>query len=244
MKALTLTHPWPWAFVELPEAEAKRVENRSWEPPHWLIGQYIALHGGKVPTGARLAEAREAALYIHNTILEDETGDPDMIAADLSDNDIRRLCIPGICAVARLARVVTSSDSPWFFGPFGWELEDLIRIDPPVPHIGKQGLWDVQETATCMDFVRERARAARKAASAPVAPPAPTCGTCDHWTPSSPSMGECLLGWEAHDNLRDSRGKPTTAAHGGLLLPEMHAGCSCAATVGGRTGYVARRGEV
>ncbi len=54
-------------------------------------------------------------------------------------------------------------------------------------------------------------------------------------------MGECHLGWTAHDNLRDSKGKPTSAGHGGLLLPEMQAGCSCAATVGGQTGYVARR---
>lgn len=69
----------------------------------------------------------------------------------------------------------------------------------------------------------------------------PTCGSCDHWTPTSPSMGECQLGWEAHDNLRDSKGKPTTGGHGGLPLPETQAGCSCAATVGNQLGYVARR---
>ena len=70
---------------------------------------------------------------------------------------------------------------------------------------------------------------------------APTCGTCDHWTPTSPSMGECQLGWEAHDNLRDSKGKPTTAGHAGLPLPEMQTGCSCAALVAGQPGYTARR---
>lgn len=77
---------------------------------------------------------------------------------------------------------------------------------------------------------------------APVTPaPAPTCGTCDHWTPTSPSMGECQLGWEAHDNLRDSRGRATHGGHGALLLPEMQAGCNCAATLGGKPGYVACR---
>ena len=159
MKALTLTHPWPWTFIELPEETAKRVENRTWQPPQTLIGQYIALHGGKVPSGAKLAEARADALYIHNTILEDETGDPDMTGDDLPDSDLLDMCVPGIFAVARLARVVTVSDSPWFFGPFGWELDRLVRINPPVPHVGKQGLWDVQPDALML--VRERYKAAK-----------------------------------------------------------------------------------
>ena len=179
---MTLTHPWPWTFVELAEETAKRVENRSWPPPRALLGQYIALHGGKVPSGAKLAEARADALYIHNTILEDETGDPDMTASDLPDSDLLDMCIPGIFAVARLARVVTSSDSPWFFGPFGWELEELVRIEPPVPHIGAQGLWDVQPDTLAL--VRERYKAARNPQPAPPAYAPPP------WLAVQPAMPE------------------------------------------------------
>jgi len=69
-------------------------------------------------------------------------------------------------------RVVTHSDSPWFFGPLGWEFEDLVRIDPPVPHKGAQGLWEVEEGA--LQVLRARwwqATQARKAEPAPGASP-------------------------------------------------------------------------
>ncbi len=41
--ALTLHRPWPWAIIH----GSKRVENRSWAPPAWLIGQRLAIHAGK-----------------------------------------------------------------------------------------------------------------------------------------------------------------------------------------------------
>jgi len=46
MKGLTLRHPWAFAIAHW----GKRIENRTWKPPKALIGQRIAIHGGKVPT--------------------------------------------------------------------------------------------------------------------------------------------------------------------------------------------------
>lgn len=161
LKALTLSHPWPWTFTQLPDQQAKRIENRTWTPPRALIGQYFALHGGRVPSARKdLDNARQDALFIANEILEVDSGEPALTAEDLPDEEVIRLCIPGIFAVARLKEVVTASDDPWFFGPFGWVLEDLVQIDPPVAHKGAQGLWEIE--AAALELVRERFRTARR----------------------------------------------------------------------------------
>lgn len=48
----------------------------------------------------------------------------------------------GIVAVARLVEVVTQGHGdPWFFGPLGWTLDDVVTLPEPVPCKGLQGLW-------------------------------------------------------------------------------------------------------
>ena len=47
IRGLSLTRPWPFAFVNGPEPLQKRVENRSWKPPQFIIGNYLALHAAK-----------------------------------------------------------------------------------------------------------------------------------------------------------------------------------------------------
>ena len=61
MHAITLQHPWPFFIVY----GGKRIENRGWMPPPGLIGERIAIHGGKEPVGSALVRtvnlAREVA---------------------------------------------------------------------------------------------------------------------------------------------------------------------------------------
>jgi hypothetical protein len=45
-----------------------------------------------------------------------------------------------IIAIATFKGNVYKSDSPWFQGPIGWELGEVVAIDP-VPCTGRQGLW-------------------------------------------------------------------------------------------------------
>lgn len=49
IRGLTLAQPWPWAFPY------KDVENRSWAPPKSMLGEWIALHGGRLP-GRKITE--------------------------------------------------------------------------------------------------------------------------------------------------------------------------------------------
>ena len=136
MKALTIKQPWLYAITDLD----KRIENRTWRPPDFVIGQTIALHASKaddpngysaiqkvkrialpaaLPRGAIVATARVVGwLHEDNHFQLGET-DPDDI--DLSE---------------------------WFFGPFGWILKDVQKLPQPIPFRGALGLWDVLEAAS------------------------------------------------------------------------------------------------
>ena len=43
MKALSIKQPWLYCITDLD----KRIENRTWKPPGWVVGQRIALHASK-----------------------------------------------------------------------------------------------------------------------------------------------------------------------------------------------------
>lgn len=120
MLGLSLYQPWAYAVTHL----GKRVENRPWAPWARVIGQTIALHATK----ARVDE-HAAAAFIANLI---HTLPP-----------LDSLPRGAIVGTARVAGYVTRSDDPWFFGPFGWVLEDVTALAEPIPCRGMQGLWPV-----------------------------------------------------------------------------------------------------
>ena len=148
MKAITLRHPWAFAVARLD----KRIENRTWKPPPSLIGRRIAIHGGVAPKGEALGECVADIDVISKQILTQELYNA--LPAEKrhwliyhAPHTVRDWITPGIVATATLKGVVTTSDSPWFFGPFGWVLEDVEPLETPVPHRGAQGLWPVSEEA-------------------------------------------------------------------------------------------------
>src|SRR5690606_7935017 len=129
MRALTLWQPWAWAM----SIGLKRIENRTWRPPAWLIGQRFCLAAGKKWDRAS-HEALEAGL---------DPDDPDVPPRD-------ELAAGAIVAVCRLDAIVTSADEAsavagpdqarWFFGPVGWVIgRDVVTLPDPVPCRGFQG---------------------------------------------------------------------------------------------------------
>lgn len=134
LRALTLWRPWPHAILY----GGKRLENRPWKPWERIIGHFIALHAGmKYDTDAAVA-MRELELY---------------------DPPADKWCPKGvIVGVARVTGYVEESDSPWFSGPFGWTLDDVVPFLAPVKAKGMQGLWLVDEET------KARVRAAHVAA--------------------------------------------------------------------------------
>ena len=49
--------------------------------------------------------------------------------------------------VARVSRIITmddeESDSPWFFGPYGWKLDNVTPFKEPIRASGKRKLWEL-----------------------------------------------------------------------------------------------------
>jgi len=134
IRGLSLTRPWPWAFVNsTPDVQPKRIENRSWPPPRFIIGNYIALHAAK-------------------SWSED---DRDWLAHMTGLTIPRKFNSPHseIFAVCRVVGFVTSSfdervsvdQRMWFFGEFGWLLEEFVELVEPVPCTGGLGLWKFDE---------------------------------------------------------------------------------------------------
>lgn len=116
MKALTLWQPWAWAIA----AGHKKVENRGFAPK-FMIGERFAIHAGKTYDPAVLVEiCREFAIEMPN-----------------------KMVTSAIVAVATLEEIVTRSNDPWFVGPYGLVLRDVVAINPPVPCKGAQGFWEI-----------------------------------------------------------------------------------------------------
>ena len=151
MKGLTLRHPWAFAIAHW----GKQIENRTWKPPKALIGQRIAIHGGKVPTSH---DALADIKYIFED-LKSVHGEPSyQVDGNLT---LRDILLSGVVATAVIDRVIyleafraRNSDpafaDPWFDievdGNVGWVLRDVIVLPTPIPCKGAQGLWDVPDS--------------------------------------------------------------------------------------------------
>lgn len=149
LRALTLLQPWPAMMLHdfgggFPK---KRVENREY-PPQRLglkVGDTIALHGGRGPSGEQAAlrlgeELKQICLGI--------VGMQPVAMPDFTDpSEVLRFVKQGIYAVAIIEEVITGAredhDDPWYFGPNGWRLGQFTAIDPPIPIGGAQGAWRV-----------------------------------------------------------------------------------------------------
>lgn len=121
MKAITLHQPWAWAIIHGP----KRVENRKWRPFSSLIGKRILIHAGKTFD-------HQGYSWIRKNFPGLEIPAP------------KDFVLGAILGSAKLAAVETAhpGGDRWWFGPFGWRLEDVEAWPEPVPCRGQQGLWD------------------------------------------------------------------------------------------------------
>ena len=155
---LTLHQPWAELIVRGP----KRIENRDWELPAYLRGAYLAIHAGKTLhvdawRGAH-DTAQVAGLLESLPLLRPLTA---ALAAGGTERQINKRCkeivqaaapYGAIVGVARIVKCIAGVGAglgpeplcadPWFCGPFGFVLEDVVAIDP-VPMDGKQGLFSL-----------------------------------------------------------------------------------------------------
>lgn len=130
MRGLSIQQPWAAAIAY----GTKRVENRTWTVPLWIIGQTIAIHASKKPDISARPPVGESW--------------PD-----------RKMHLGAVIAVARVTADCHHSDecmfpagavppgllsgcSPWAVrGQFHIELASVRPLADPVPCKGALGLW-------------------------------------------------------------------------------------------------------
>ena len=129
MKALSIRNPWCWAILDC----GKDIENRNW--PTKFRGP-VLLHVAK---GMTLREYYDfyndvmggTAPFAYEVLKRhQEIPEPDQLPRG------------GIVGQADIVDCVTESNSPWFFGPYGFVLENVKPI-PFQPFKGALGFFDV-----------------------------------------------------------------------------------------------------
>lgn len=136
MKVLSIRQPWAWAII----AAGKDIENRSW--PTKVRGRVLIHAGLYVPDEADAEEMLDASGL--------RSADRATLAQCAYRSDLLRQR-GGIVGSVEIVGCVTESESPWFFGPFGFVLRDP-RALPFIPCRGKLGFFDAP------DDVLERVR--------------------------------------------------------------------------------------
>ncbi len=116
MKAISIRQPWAWAILYA----GKDIENRSWRTRY---RGPVLIHAAR---GMTLKDYESAACFI-----AERTG-------LLAPRDLHR---GGIVGMAELVDCVNRSESPWFFGPWGFVLHDARPL-PFAPWRGELGLFE------------------------------------------------------------------------------------------------------
>lgn len=122
MKALSIRQPWAWLILNA----GKNIENRDW--PTRMRGR-ILIHASKGMTRADYESACYTAM----------TAD-----ARIEIPELDALERGGIVGSIEIVDCVASSDSPWFFGRYGFILRNPQAL-PFTPYKGRLGFFDAPD---------------------------------------------------------------------------------------------------
>lgn len=148
MKALSIKQPWLYAITDLD----KRIENRTWKPPDWLLGKRIALHASKQYDNAGRMTIKEIC---GGTIVpaKDDLLLGYIVATVRVIGWVNRR---GFGTGLGLSLPSTLVNDKWFFGPTGWIFDDVQKLAEPIPCQGALRLWNVpQEITTAIERTRQ-----------------------------------------------------------------------------------------
>lgn len=129
IRGLSLTRPWPFAFIRGPVQMQKRVENRDWKPPASLIGCRLALHSAK----SWDESARGFIGEVLGATVPDRKAYP--------HSRIFAVCTLTGYVTSETAASLRREQQGWYFGPYGWLLSDLVELAESVECKGALGLW-------------------------------------------------------------------------------------------------------
>jgi len=138
MKALSIKQPWLWAITN----QDKRIENRTWKPPQWIIGKRIALHASKRYDNQGRMNIKQMIGIMPLPAYELPLGA--IVATVKIKGWVNE---QGFGTGLGLSLPSTLIENKWFVGPIGWIFEDIQLINPIVCR-GALGLWNVPQEIT------------------------------------------------------------------------------------------------
>lgn len=126
--AISIRQPWSWAIINC----GKDIENRSW--PTKYRGP-VCIHASKGMTNREWEAAMDFIDAAFPVPLVSSIGRRRSASGSL---DAQR---GGIIGVTEIVDCVEASDSPWFFGKYGFVLQNTRAIDF-IPVSGSLGFFD------------------------------------------------------------------------------------------------------
>ena len=152
MKAVTIWQPQATLIAD----GHKTIETRSWKPPMKLLGHRIAIHAAKRPMKSvdwsawlllELDSRYPGGLRAHEFPLGVVVATA-VLKTVGQVNFADRKCWPPMVHCCDPSPHIEVPMDP--FGDFTlykylWFLEEIEPVTPPIPAIGRQGLWDIEE---------------------------------------------------------------------------------------------------
>jgi hypothetical protein len=123
VKALSVRQPWVFGIFHL----GKDIENRDWSTK---VRGRILIHASQTMT----IEDRCAFRSAHGRVFNS--------SGECNFSELPRGCIVGSVEIADCVRI---SASPWFYGPYGFVLENPIIFKKPVPFKARLKFFDVAD---------------------------------------------------------------------------------------------------
>ncbi len=141
MKVLTVRQPWAHLIMHA----GKDIENREW--PTNIRGR-VAIHSSAKLDWEEWMEAELALCAM------DKSGVlPEAILISRPRDTYKfksqpeGIVLGSILGTVEIVDCVLSSESPWFFGRFGFVLRDPRPFERPIPAKGALGFWEWNEVA-------------------------------------------------------------------------------------------------
>ncbi len=163
LHAITMAGPWAWTIFH----RGRDVENRTWEPPEWLVGQWLAIHAGaleswSVTTWRHVVDQdprlRDQPLEVRERFIRERMSRPERAEAERC-----AWTIVGVVKVAGIRRPLAVKrflKGWWDTARFGLELASPVAFRQGVPSRGSLAplLWPV--LGQTLEAVREEYRRA------------------------------------------------------------------------------------
>jgi hypothetical protein len=127
MKAISIRQPWAWLILNA----GKDIENRKWRT--WQRGR-VLVHAS---SGLTRREYNAAVESLFPLFLDDCIDHIDFPAFEAIERG-------GIVGSVEIVDCVSRSPSPWFEGPFGFQLAKPEQL-PFTPYKGALGFFDVPD---------------------------------------------------------------------------------------------------